>query len=101
MGTSADSASKDLLLADYRHLAESFWNNEKTGETRVSLFIGLVTLVIGALVTLVASDDPPGDDTMRIIVMLSLFGLLMLGVITWLRILKRNETTDRYKCNSA
>jgi hypothetical protein len=29
--------AKELLLEDYRYLADSFWKNEQTGETRAAL----------------------------------------------------------------
>jgi hypothetical protein len=31
--------AKELLLAEYKYLGESFWKNEETGETRVKFFI--------------------------------------------------------------
>jgi hypothetical protein len=45
VGTSESASdAKELLLEDYRYLAESFWKNEQTGETRVNWFVGVVTL---------------------------------------------------------
>jgi hypothetical protein len=43
------SEIKDLLLEDYRYRAEALKSSEESGETRFNLFIGLVTLVAGAL----------------------------------------------------
>jgi hypothetical protein len=36
---------ENLLLAEYKRYAESFWKNEEVGEKRVSFFITLVTAV--------------------------------------------------------
>jgi 8-oxo-dGTP pyrophosphatase MutT (NUDIX family) len=87
---------KDLLLEDFRYLTESFWRNEQAGETRVNWFIGLVTAVAAGLVALSTSDRAPQDEALRVIVVASLFGLLLLGIVTLLRVLIRNEATDRY-----
>lgn len=92
-----ESPSKDLLLEDYRYLADSFWKNEQTGETRVNLFIGLVTLVVGALVGLMTYDNGPDGETLRPVVIVAFAALFVLGIITLARMLTRNENTDRYK----
>jgi ADP-ribose pyrophosphatase YjhB (NUDIX family) len=89
--------AKDLLLADYRYLTESFWRNEQTGETRLSFFIGIVTLAIGALVNLVTKEDVARSEPLRLIVYASITALLVLGLMTMFRMLMRNENTDRYK----
>ena len=99
-GKSAEvhSESKELLLEDYRYVSESFWKNEQGGETRVNLFVGFVTLVVGALMSLATSEKVAlRTDTLRLIIVASLSALLVLGVITLLRMLIRNENTDRYK----
>lgn len=89
--------AKELLLQDYRYLADAFWKNEQTGETRVNLFIGFATVVVGALVTLGTSQRALDPETLRLVVLGSLLALLVLGVITLMRMLSRNENTDRYK----
>lgn len=89
--------AKELLIEDYRYLADSFWKNEQTGETRVNLFIGFVTLVSRAwLVWQHRIRDQKGEH-LQLIIFASLFSLLVLGLITLLRMLVRNENTDRYK----
>ncbi|MEW6667897.1 MAG: NUDIX domain-containing protein [Thermodesulfobacteriota bacterium] len=90
-------AVKDLLLEDYRYRSESLWKNEQGGETRVNLFVGLVTLVVGALVTLGSDKGGVTGESLRHIVVLSLAGLLVLGLITLARMLIRNEHTDECK----
>lgn len=88
---------KDLVLEDYRYRAESLWKNEQGGETRVNLFVGLVTLVVGALVTLGTDKGGLSGESFRHIVLASLAALLVLGIITLARMLMRNEHTDECK----
>jgi 8-oxo-dGTP pyrophosphatase MutT (NUDIX family) len=89
--------SKELLLADYRYLADSFWKNELTGETRVNWFIGIVTASVGGLVSLARAEHSSSGRSMSLIVIACLCSLLVFGIATLLRLIKRNETTDGYK----
>jgi hypothetical protein len=89
--------AKELLLEDYRYLADSFWKNEQTGETRVNWFIGIVTAVAGVLVTLATAEHGPSGGSLRLIIIAALFALLVFGIFTLLRIIKRNSVTDGYK----
>ncbi len=89
---------KDLLLEDYRYRAESLWKNEQGGETRVNLFIGLLTLVGGLMATLVTSDKKVFEgDMLRLVALAGLFTMLVLGLITMLRMITRNKNTDQAK----
>jgi hypothetical protein len=92
----SSGTAKDLLFRDYDYLQECFWKNEQSGETRVNLFIGLLTLVGGALVTLSTTEGLEGES-LRMVFVLSLGSLLVLGLITLFRILKRNKYTDEIK----
>jgi 8-oxo-dGTP pyrophosphatase MutT (NUDIX family) len=92
-----NAAARELLLADYRYLADSFWKNEQTGETRVNLFIGFATFVIGSVVTLWGTAGAADQETMRVVAVGCLLSLLLLGIVTLMRILKRNAAADRYK----
>ena len=89
--------AKELLLEDFRYLADSFWKNEQTGETRVNWFITIVTAVVGGLVSLAGAKERPPDASLRLIVGASLFALLVLGILTMFRMLTRNQATDDYK----
>lgn len=89
--------SKDLLLEEYRAITESLWKNEQIGETRVNWFIGIVTVVAGALVSLASAERTPSGESLGAIVIASLISLLVLGIITLLRMIKRNATTDGFK----
>lgn len=89
---------KDLLLADLSHFGDSFWRNEEVGEKRINFYVGLVTAVMAGLVTL-ASSQFAGDNPGRALELAAavLAGLFVLGLVTYLRICRRNEVTDQYK----
>ena len=90
--------SKEFLMADYKYLCDSFWKNEETGERRVQFFITLVTAVLAAIATLLAKATTRDDYySLYAISIFALFGLIVFGFVTLLRILKRNEVTDGYK----
>jgi 8-oxo-dGTP pyrophosphatase MutT (NUDIX family) len=92
------AAAKGLLLADHKYLCESFWKNEETGEKRVQFFITLVTAVLAAIATMLTMFGDENTDTFfTAIILFSLFALFSFGVVTLLRILKRNEVSDGYK----
>ena len=88
----------DFLLAEYKNLADSFWRNEETGERRLNFFITLVTAVIAALVALATKqNDALTPASVKLIAVYALLALLAFGLVTLLRLLKRNRTTDEYK----
>lgn len=89
--------AKDLLLEDYRYLSDSLWKNEQTGETRVNWFIGIVTAVLGGVIGLASSVAPSQANFLHYVVIGALLALLGFGFITLMRVLNRNETTDRFK----
>ncbi len=91
---------KELLLEDYRILADTLWKNEQTGETRVNWYIGIVTATVGGLVGLTSSEHRPPAASLRLIFLASFLALLTFGIVTLLRIMKRNATTDGYKKDS-
>lgn len=91
-------ASK-LLLAEHKYLGDSFWKNEESGETKVRFFISLVAAVltaIGTLLTITIQKEIYNFVIIPILIF-ALFSLLMFGIVTLLRILKRNEAADSYK----
>lgn len=90
-------AVKEFLLEEYRNFSESLWKNEQTGETRVNWFIGIVTAASGGLVGLTSAEHRPHGEPLRLIFVSTLFALFSFGIITLLRIMKRNRTTDGYK----
>jgi 8-oxo-dGTP pyrophosphatase MutT (NUDIX family) len=90
---------KDLLLEDYRYRADALKSSEQSGETRFNIFIGLVTLVAGALVTLGTYEHGPSGDALRLIILGALVLLLVVGWMTLMRLLIRNKHTDLCKRN--
>jgi hypothetical protein len=89
--------STDILLADYRYLADSFWRNEEAGEKRVNFFISLVTAVLAALVALATSRGSLSDGQVGGITFAACLALLLVGLLTFRRLIRRNLVTDRYK----
>jgi 8-oxo-dGTP pyrophosphatase MutT (NUDIX family) len=97
------SSSKELLLADHKYLCDSFRENEQIGERRIKFFITLVTAVMAASATLATSSEGifnikmDDDKRLAVIIFFALFFLLVIGIITLLRMIKRNSVTDGYK----
>jgi mannose-6-phosphate isomerase-like protein (cupin superfamily) len=91
------SGAKDLLFQDFRHLSESFWKYEQTGETRVNWFIGITTAAIGGLVTLTTQQYGLKGQPLRFAVMGGLLALLVFGLITLARLATRNKNSDKCK----
>jgi len=89
--------AKDLLLEDLRSLSDSLWKNEQTGETRVNWFIGIVAAAAGGLFGLSGAEHGPHGAQLRLMVIGSLLALLAFGIVTLLRIIKRNAVTDGFK----
>lgn len=90
--------SHEFLLAEYQRLHEMFIKNEETGETRVNYFTGIVTAAIGAIGFVIAKNGTILDQTATIaVVAFALVALLVLGTITLLRMIKRNQVTDELK----
>jgi ADP-ribose pyrophosphatase YjhB (NUDIX family) len=89
--------AKDLLLEDYRYRAEMMRQSETAGETRVNLFVVLMTVVSAALVSLVTSERQLGNPEKFIVEVAALGGLLVFGWLTLLRLIRRNKTTDDCK----
>ncbi|GJQ58131.1 MAG: NUDIX domain-containing protein [Candidatus Scalindua sp. AMX11] len=99
MNNDNESHARELLLAEHKYLGDSFWKNEEGGETKVRFFITLVAAVLTAIATLftITIDNEEIDNLIIPIIIFVLFSLLMFGIITLLRILKRNKVADTYK----
>jgi len=95
------AAAKEFLLEDYQQLHVDYWNNEQSGESRVNWFIGIVTAVVGGLLALASADSHPKGAFLRLIAVGGLLALLAFGIITLIRMIKRNEASDRYKAGLA
>jgi 8-oxo-dGTP pyrophosphatase MutT (NUDIX family) len=88
---------KALLLEDYRYRSEAMWKSEESGETRVNLFIGLITLGGGAAGALASKSLIASVETAAPFIIAGLFSLLMVGLVTLMRMVTRNENTDLAK----
>jgi hypothetical protein len=89
---------KDLLLADLAHFGESLWRNEEIGEKRLTFFLTLVAAVSAGLTALPALGITAGTVPAASIALLA---LLLLGLVTYLRMLKRDRVTDQFKATLA
>ena len=84
--------ARDFLLEEYRALSTAMVHNEAVGETRVNWFIGLVTAFGGGLAALAKTGHAE-----PLMIFGSLAGLLLFGVVTLARLMKRNRTTDGFQ----
>jgi len=88
---------RDFILEDFRHIAESYSRNETAGETRVNWLLGLTTAILTATIALLSADKRPPFDVLRWTVFLpTLVANLTFGIVTLLRMLKRDKVTDSY-----
>jgi hypothetical protein len=92
-----DDAGEKFLLAEYGYLSDSFWKNEESGEKRVNYLITLVTAVIAAIVTLTTRQGSLSDTLIALIALASCLALLAVGLLTFMRMIRREEVTDGYK----
>jgi len=96
-GAKSTEAGEKFLLAEYTALSASFWRNEETGEKRVNYLITLVTAVLAALVTLATKQGALSDAQIAWTAFAACLALLAVGILTFLRMLRRNAVTDEYK----
>ena len=94
--TTATDGVDDFLIAEYEHFADSFWRTEELGEKRLNFFISLVTAAVAGLVVLATSDVGFTREQVRWVAFFAGLALLLLGVSTLLRMLRRNNVADQY-----
>lgn len=93
-----ETMDEKFLLAEYQYFSDAFWKNEETGEKRVEFFITLTTAVIAGVVALATrSGEALPDANIRNISIGVLSAMLLLGLVTFLRIMQRNRVTDEFK----
>ncbi len=88
---------KDLLLQDYKYRADSLRDSEHAGETRVTLFTGLVSVVAASLVALSNAQHGPSPSSLRVVIECAVVLLTAVGWLTLMRLLIRNDHTDECK----
>jgi hypothetical protein len=92
--------TEKLLLAEYKHFSELLWKNEEAGERRVNFFIILATAFVTAMVALWksnAANNSINAEAALFITIVALVGLLLFGIVTFMRMLQRDDVTDEYK----
>ena len=99
---SSNEAIRALLLADHAHFSSMLTHNEQSGETRVNWFIGIVTATMGGLLALIVKYQETNQKLLdRALLFAILFGavcgLLAFGIVTLMRMMMRNSSTDRQK----
>ena len=95
---------REALLAELATWSDGFWRNEEAGERRLQFFITLLTAVAGGLVTYYeflskdrAPTAPSPDHQVIAVARPVLVGLLLLGTVTFMRLVRRHHVTDEYK----
>lgn len=99
---SSNEAIRALLLADHAHFSNMLTHNEQSGETRVNWFIGIVTATMGGLLALIVKYQETNQTLLdRALLFAILFAglcsLLVFGIVTLMRMMMRNSSTDRQK----
>lgn len=74
-----------------------FWRTEELGEKRLNFFISLLTASVAALVVLATSESELSDSQVQWITFSTGAALLLFGISTFLRMLRRNYVADQYK----
>ncbi len=87
--------SVQFLIEEYKHFSESFWKNEELGERRLNFYMTLYTAVLAGIVGLITSNSDPFQ--FKSIVSFALLGVLIFGIFTYLRMIKRDKVTEEYK----
>ena len=91
------------MLAEYEQLSLSLTESERIGEKRVEFLMSFAALVSGGasalavvdVQDLVNLDNAKLEVILKIVIPASFLAVLLLGVLTLERILKRNYETDR------
>ena len=94
-----DNGYIKFLLEEYRYFSDWFKRSEETGEKRLNFYITLVTAIIAVIMTFITSttEFPEILSTYTPIIISLLLSLLVLGILTFGRIIKRNKVSDGYK----
>src|SRR5213593_72938 len=91
-----------LAYEEYRGWRASLHHSEELGERRIQFFVGFVTAVLGGMLALVKRADGTFDwPRANRMAEWTLPVLLLIGLATFMRMLRRNEVTDRCKTELA
>jgi 8-oxo-dGTP pyrophosphatase MutT (NUDIX family) len=89
--------AKEFLLAEHKYFGDLFWKNEEMGERRVTILTTLITAIIAAIAALLKQASGPDYLSVLAIAVFAAAGVSVLGVMTLLRMMRRNRTSDEYK----
>lgn len=89
--------ARELLRCDLERFTASLRSNEELGEKRFNFYFSLVTAVAGGLVALSATKDLRQGFPRETICQYGVAGLLLFGLVTFMRTLQRNRVTEEYK----
>jgi hypothetical protein len=93
---------REFIMAEYNRYADLFKFSEEAGEKRLTFYMSLVTAIVGGIVALYAKGDI-GETCdfsfLAILILIAQAGLLSVGHLVYMRMVKRNETTDNCKEN--
>lgn len=87
-----DLEMRDACTREYERIGSELVQNESMGDGRVNLYLGLWGVAVAG-VAAVLSNDSHGEQ-LRPLVTLALVVLSWLGVVTLVRIVRRNQRTD-------
>jgi len=102
-GANADDPRKDLdnlttfLVADLQYFGQALRENERLGEDRFRFFSTLLTAVGAGLVALYTANAGMKDESIELIVTGALIGLILFGLLTYVRMLHRDRVSEEYK----
>ena len=90
--TERDEKFEEFLIAEHQQLSEAFLRNEEDGEKRITF---LITLAggLGAVIAFLGGEGATVGDPL---IALALAALLLLGHMSYLRVVSRNVVTDSY-----
>ena len=84
------------MLAEFQNMHASRWKNEETGDRRVNFFLSVTAAVVAASVALAAKSFGDMSASILLVFLLGVVGVLLFGVFTLLRLVRRNKVTDKY-----
>lgn len=96
---SRDENFFNFLEEEYNYYSNSFHKNEENGDKILNFFITISTAILGGIIVLITNYDHLLDlsDYITYFIAVALAVLITFGLLTLLRMLKRNENSDKYK----
>jgi len=96
VSASNSDPTRDFLLRDFEHWSCSYATNEELGEKRLTIFTGLVAAVLAGLTVLATEGGSINWNRVEGVAPAALFGLMLFGLLTLFRVLRRNRVTTGY-----